>query len=118
MSSAIDLRNCPVPAIVPPVPSESFASDSGRGGYSSGLTGTSDETDDFTVRLAPYFRTGAGEMRVEVAAVLQREFSTTFPHVQSGSGSPRIGLQKSRADANVVSLLHRMTSDRCHCHST
>ncbi len=73
MSSAIDLRNCPVPAIVPPVPSEGLALDSGQRGDNIGLTGTSDETSDFAVRLPPDFRTGAGEMRIEVAAVLQRE---------------------------------------------
>jgi hypothetical protein len=46
-------------------------------GDNSRLTGTSDETDDFTVRLAPYFRTGASEMRIKVAAVLQ-EFRSSF----------------------------------------
>ena len=73
MSSAIDLRNWPVPAIVPPVPANSSASGSDPKADRSRLTRTSDETGDFAIRLSPDFGTGASEMRIKVAAILQED---------------------------------------------
>jgi hypothetical protein len=51
-----------------------LASGSGQRGDCSRLTGTRDETGDFAVRLSPDFRTGASEMCIKVAAVLQKDF--------------------------------------------
>lgn len=59
-----------MPAIVPPVPSEGLASDSGQRGDDGGHTCTSDESSDVAIRLSPDFRTCASKMRVKVAAVL------------------------------------------------
>jgi hypothetical protein len=118
MSSAIDLRKCPVPAIVPPVP-ESLTSDSGQRGDNGGLTGTSDETSDFAVRLPPNLRARAIKMRIKVTAILGK--GSRHIHILfDGKGEldrPRTDPQKNREGGNVTPLLRRKTRVRCHCRS-
>jgi hypothetical protein len=77
MSSAIDLRKWPVPAIVPPVPNNPSLTSDRTIDDSNGPTCTGDKGSNFAARLPPYLRTRASKMRIKVAPVLHREI---MPH--------------------------------------